>query len=153
MPEIWTWSESDLGKLIDSDLDDRRGTLEKEFVMPSAATLAKLARWGKAAVLWERRRFPTHSAGRPAVAGKMSELYVGMDRVHRALNAFPIPMANDETLAKLTEAIGRRISAGATEMVAANEVIGAYIADPPSWRVADGGKPFDMADFDSLNHP
>ena len=122
-------------------------------MLPSATTLAKLARWGKAAALRELRRLPTFGAGRLVTALSMSQLYVGMDGFRRVFAPLPVAMPNDETLAKMAFAAGELIKAGSSEQSAGEEVLRTFQMTPGAYLVGDGEKPFEMVDFNSLNHP
>jgi hypothetical protein len=153
MPEAWTWNENDLAKLIDNDLDDRRQTLPQTFMPPSLSTLAKLGRWAKAVAVRESRRGPIVSAGRLVVASAMADLYIGMDSLRQFFSGQTLPIPNDETLARMAFTIGQAIKAGKDKSVAAEEVLRQFAVTPGTYLVADGQKPFDMADLDSLNHP
>jgi len=153
MHEVWTWNESHIGNLINDDLEDRRATFDAAFMLPSTATLAKLARWGKAAALYETRRLPTFAAARLVVALEMSRLYVAMDAFRRGFSTLPVAIPNDETLAKMSSAAGDLVKAGMSEQQAGQEVFRRFLVNAGEFLVADGGKPFEMADLDSLNHP
>lgn len=153
MTEAWTWNERDLAKLIDDELGDRRRVLPGTFMLPSMNTLAKLGLWAKAATVLATRRGPVVAAGRLVAATAMVEVYIGMDALRQVFAGQMSPIPNDETLAKMAVAIGDAIKAGKNEQVAAEEVLRQFATSPGTYLVADGAPPFEMAAFDSLNHP
>src|SRR6185369_15546774 len=122
MPDIFSWNENQLGQLIAADLEGRLAHLGATFAMPSHATLAKLARWGKAAALWELRRLGP-AAAKPAVAEKISQLYVGMEQLRKGFIDAGIPVPNDETRARLAYLIGIEIINNRSEEEAGQEIV------------------------------